>query len=179
MKKRWFSRDLLVEELCVTDFPLESKIVDQGRWTTTHEIVFEHEGTFWRTTYSVGSTEFQDSEPWEWDGEVECVEVERRKVEVDMWMPVEEPQPEADPAEAKTFTLTLPDPMAHAVMDALANNVVLQSERELFDFKNHFIDDAGTARAYATYQEVGNQLFEQDWGEEVTEEMRTQLASES
>lgn len=40
-----------------------SKIVDQGRWKTFYQQVFEKEadGTFWEIFWSRGSTEYQDN----------------------------------------------------------------------------------------------------------------------
>lgn len=55
-----------------------------------HEIVFKDNGKFYSTTYSVGATEMQDESPWEYEREVECIEVELREVKVEKWMPVED-----------------------------------------------------------------------------------------
>lgn len=52
------------------------KIVGHGRWSVHHEHVFEFDGKFYLTTYSVGATESQDESPYDWDpDEVECPEV--------------------------------------------------------------------------------------------------------
>lgn len=51
-------------------------IVDHSRWSVVHEAVFEHEGKFYSTSYSVGATEQQDEAPYEYDkDEIECPEV--------------------------------------------------------------------------------------------------------
>lgn len=50
-------------------------ITDHRRWSVVHQIVFEHEGKFYQTEYSVGATEKQDEGPWEYDDEVECEEL--------------------------------------------------------------------------------------------------------
>lgn len=90
MKVR-FSRDYLMKEL---DLPYDNTIVDNiidtTRWSIIHEIVFEDNGKFYRTTYSEGATECQDERPWEYEDEVECEEVELREVKVKKWMPVED-----------------------------------------------------------------------------------------
>lgn len=86
-----FSRDYLMKEL---DLPygnvIMDDIIDTTRWSIIHEIVFEDNGKFYRTTYSEGATECQDERPWEYKDEVECEEVELREVKVKKWMPVED-----------------------------------------------------------------------------------------
>lgn len=57
---------------------VRNKIVDQRRWTTTHEVIIKdkNSGKYYQAEYSVGSTEYQDgcnSYPKEWD-EVEPYE---------------------------------------------------------------------------------------------------------
>jgi hypothetical protein len=52
------------------------KMIGRRRWSIDWERVFKHEGRFYRTLYSVGSTESQDERPYEYEGdEIECVEV--------------------------------------------------------------------------------------------------------
>lgn len=91
MAKKVFSKDYLKEEL---DLPyshiVEDKVVDNTRWSIIHEIVFEDNGKFYQTEYSVGATEMQSEEPWEYEDEVECTEVELREVTVKKWMPIGE-----------------------------------------------------------------------------------------
>lgn len=86
-----FSRDYLMKEL---DLPygnvIMDDIIDTTRWSIIHEIVFEDNGKFYRTTYSEGATECQDEKPWEYEEEVECEEVHLREVKVKKWMPVED-----------------------------------------------------------------------------------------
>ena len=86
-----FSRDYLKNEL---ELPYANTIVDNvidvTRWSIVHEIVFADNGKFWQTTYSEGATEYQDERPWEYEDEVECVEVELKEVTVRKWVPVEE-----------------------------------------------------------------------------------------
>lgn len=91
MATKVFSRDYLRDEL---DLPysgvIVDKIVDTTRWSIVHELVFEDNGKFYMTTYSVGATECQDESPWEYDDEVECTEVELKEVKVKKWVPVED-----------------------------------------------------------------------------------------
>lgn len=55
-----------------------------------YEIVFEHEGKFYRATYSVGATECQDEAPWEYEDKVLCEEVKQVEKLVKVWVPVDE-----------------------------------------------------------------------------------------
>ena len=86
-----FSKDYLKNEL---DLPYENtivdKIIDTTRWSIVHEIVFEDKGKFYQTTYSEGATEYQDERPWEYEDEIECMEVEWKEVKVKKWVPVKE-----------------------------------------------------------------------------------------
>lgn len=75
---RIFIREQLLEDM------LESKngfklihdnIVDQTRWDTIHEVVFQYEDKFYKTDYAVGSTEYQDYGPWESENDITCDEV--------------------------------------------------------------------------------------------------------
>ncbi len=68
-----FSKEFLQDEGGET---VEDRIIGQRRWSTDRARVFKHEGRFYRTTYSVGSTESQDERPYEYEpDEIECVEV--------------------------------------------------------------------------------------------------------
>lgn len=57
---------------------VEDRIIGKRRWSDVHAAVFQDltTGKFYRTTYSVGSTEDCDERPYEWEKEVEFVEVE-------------------------------------------------------------------------------------------------------
>ena len=85
-----FAKDFLMDELGLPyDGVVSRKAVDQGRWTTYYEIVFEHpNGKFYRTWYESGSTEMQEVTPWEDEDTIRCEEVEEKRVEVVRWMPV-------------------------------------------------------------------------------------------
>ena len=84
-----FKKDFLRYELDLPHSAKENKIVDNTRWSIVHEIVFEHEGKFYQTCYSRGATEQQEEAPWEYEDEVECVEVEQVEKVVKVWEPVQ------------------------------------------------------------------------------------------
>lgn len=86
--KRTFESKFLREELELPWNAMIDEVVDNSRWSIQHEIIFEYEGKFYRTSYSVGATEQQDEGPWEYDDTVECTEVEQKEVLVKQWVPV-------------------------------------------------------------------------------------------
>jgi hypothetical protein len=52
------------------------EMVDHSRWSVSHRRIFEFEGKFYETYYSVGATEQQDESPYEYDeDEIDCPEV--------------------------------------------------------------------------------------------------------
>lgn len=83
MKTKFKREDLLSDDVLYE--PLSDVIVDHTRWSVVHEIVFEREGKFWKTSYSTGATEIQEERPWEYEEEVECEEVEPREVTIKRW----------------------------------------------------------------------------------------------
>lgn len=89
-----FTRDYLVYELDLPYAAVEDKIIDSGRWSIHHEIVFKDtDGKFYQTTYSVGATECQEERPWECKSTVKCTEVVKKLVTVEQWVPVKEEKP--------------------------------------------------------------------------------------
>lgn len=59
---------------------ISDEIIDTSRWSTFHRRVFEHEGKYYETMYSHGSTEQQDESPYEYEGEeIECKEVFKKE----------------------------------------------------------------------------------------------------
>ena len=68
------------------------KIIDTTRWSEIHELIFVHEGKFWRTSYSQGLTEMQDESPWEHVTLVTCTEVQLVEKIVKVWQEVEVPE---------------------------------------------------------------------------------------
>ena len=56
--------------------PVVTEIIEHARWSVRHRCVFEHEGKYYETHYSVGATESQDESPYEYDADViDCPEV--------------------------------------------------------------------------------------------------------
>jgi len=81
-----FKTSFLKRELDLPSSALVDDIIDTSRWSTHHKIIFEHEGKFYQTEYSRGSTEQQDERPWEYEEEVDCDEVELKEVKVMRWV---------------------------------------------------------------------------------------------
>jgi hypothetical protein len=52
------------------------EITDTSRWSIHHRIVFEWDGKYYMAHYSEGATEMQDESPWEYETDVDCLEVE-------------------------------------------------------------------------------------------------------
>jgi hypothetical protein len=88
MNKVTFPKSRLLDE----DLPynaIEDKLIGTTRWAIQHRIVFELDGKHWEALYSVGATERQDEGPWEYEDEIQCVEVELKEIVVKKWLPVE------------------------------------------------------------------------------------------
>lgn len=83
-----FSRDFLINDLNLPENAIEQTLVDSTRWSLVYEIIFEYEGKFWKTSYSTGATEMRPESPWEYENEIECVEVTQKPVTVLQWVPV-------------------------------------------------------------------------------------------
>lgn len=79
MPKRTFTRNELRDILWNEEGEIVlNRITDTGRWDTHYRFIFRAEvgGKLYETEYSRGSTEQQDSQrPWDYEDEVECVEV--------------------------------------------------------------------------------------------------------
>jgi hypothetical protein len=82
-----FKSKYLKNELDLPHSAIVNEITDTSRWSIHHKIVFEHEGKFYQTHYSEGATEIQDERPWEYDEDVDCIEVELKPVTVMKWVP--------------------------------------------------------------------------------------------
>lgn len=80
--------DLTEEQLENVDWEcIEDKIIDQRRWATVHEVIFKYNGKFYQTTYEVGSTEMQDTRPFENDPDmIDCQEVKQVEKMVKIWV---------------------------------------------------------------------------------------------
>ena len=65
---------------------VHSQITGKRRWSLEYRDIFEHEGKFYETRYSVGATEQQDESPYEYDPEeIECPEVHKVSKQVEVW----------------------------------------------------------------------------------------------
>jgi len=76
MGKMKLHKDFLIEELGLPDRAIKDTITGTRRWSEDHEIIFAHDGKFYRTYYSQGLTESQDESAWDYSEEVDCEEVE-------------------------------------------------------------------------------------------------------
>lgn len=83
-------KEVLLNELELPYNAIEDEVIDSSRWSIHHRIIFEYDGKYYKTWYSVGSTEMQDESPWEYDDEVECHEVKKKQVTVEKWVSVDE-----------------------------------------------------------------------------------------
>jgi hypothetical protein len=67
---------------------VQDTIAEQGRWTTTHDLIFQlpdmPDDLAYRTYYRTGSTEQQDEAPWEYEP-ADCALVRRVPKVVDDW----------------------------------------------------------------------------------------------
>lgn len=94
-----FTREQMID-LAYTDHDrnlfeiVETQMVDQRRWETTYEIVFKFEDRFFRSQYDLGSTECQESMPYEYDGDdddmIEVEEVFPKEVTVTQYVTKDE-----------------------------------------------------------------------------------------
>jgi hypothetical protein len=66
------------------------EIVDHGRWTLHHEMIFKDvDGLFYETNYDIGATEYQDERPFEnADDLVKCVQVHQVPETTMVWKAV-------------------------------------------------------------------------------------------
>lgn len=72
---------------------VKEQITGQRRWETDSELIFKNldTGKFYRTHYSVGSTEYQDTFPFQFEGdEIECQEMVAKTVETVVYEPAGE-----------------------------------------------------------------------------------------
>lgn len=88
MGKRTFTKDEL-EELGLPYTCHDVEIYDQGRWDTWKTGIFEHDGKSWQVHWSEGSTEMQDTQPWEYEDEIEATEVIKVPRIVSQWIPTD------------------------------------------------------------------------------------------
>lgn len=69
---------------------ISDEVVDTRRWSVIHKIVIKLEDKFYQTHYSVGATENQDEEPWEYVDEVTFLEVIPVETIVTKYVPVKQ-----------------------------------------------------------------------------------------
>ncbi len=82
-----FSKEFLLDRL--GEKPIDEKIIGQSRWAIQRSEIFEHEGKFYLTVYSVGATEMQDEGPYEYaPEEIECPEMHKVSKTVEVWEPI-------------------------------------------------------------------------------------------
>jgi len=67
---------------------VERKHIESTRWSQIYSGVFSKDGKFYKASWSEGSTECQDESPWEYEDEVEFVEVEQYDKVVKAWRSV-------------------------------------------------------------------------------------------
>lgn len=66
---------------------IESHIVGHSRWSVQHEGIYQYmpTGKFYKFKWSVGATEYQDESPFQYEDEVEPIEVQPTFVTVQKW----------------------------------------------------------------------------------------------
>ena len=69
---------------------IEDKIVDTSRWSVLHVMIFKYKDKFYTSSYSVGATEQQDEQPYQYAADsIECPEVRAHEVMTIEWVLVE------------------------------------------------------------------------------------------
>ncbi len=85
MIRKTFPKELMLDLLNNEAEGLElisDEMVDQRRWVTEYEIIFREGDKFYRAHYDKGSTENQDTSPWEFEDNVSAVEVVPKEITV-------------------------------------------------------------------------------------------------
>jgi len=85
-----FEKSFLLDVLYgdIPDALIEDTILETTRLTIIHELIFQHDGKFYRVIYTVGATESQDERPWKYaDKMIECTEVVPQEIVVTKWVP--------------------------------------------------------------------------------------------
>lgn len=67
---------------------IKDDVYDHTRWSVIHELIFKFEEKIYRTTYSVGATEYQDEGPWDYVDMVECIEVKPVEKTIIVYEPI-------------------------------------------------------------------------------------------
>ena len=67
---------------------IQDTITGNGRWSIHHHLVFhnQEDNNYYETQYSVGATEYQDEQPFEYEDDyVECDQVFPEKVTITVY----------------------------------------------------------------------------------------------
>lgn len=73
--KKEFLRELLWDDADGAE-KVYDEITDTSRWSIHHWMVFKFNGKYYGTSYSVGATECQEEQPFEYDPEeIDCSEL--------------------------------------------------------------------------------------------------------
>lgn len=111
MGKRTFTKEFLKNELDLPWSAIEDRVTGVRRWSVDHEIIFEFNGKFYRTHYSIGATESQDERPWEYDEEVVCEEVKIAAVKVEKYVLIDSPEAtESENSTSNGLSFLIPPP---------------------------------------------------------------------
>jgi hypothetical protein len=64
---------------------IEDKITGNSRWSIEHDIVIEYKGKFYIGFYTVGATEQQDEQAWEYDDTVKFYPAKQVEKRILVW----------------------------------------------------------------------------------------------
>lgn len=78
--------EYLKKDLGLPEDAIYSEVVFTDRWSTHYDIVFKHDGAYYMTGYSEGSTEMQCEYAWDNEETVECIQVEYKEVKIKKWV---------------------------------------------------------------------------------------------
>jgi hypothetical protein len=82
-----FPKNFLAEK--AFDEEISETIIDHRRWVVVYEVIFKHQGKFYRTRFERGATEYQNQAPYEYEpDEIECQEVSPEKRTITVYEPV-------------------------------------------------------------------------------------------
>ncbi len=70
---------------------VEDTLCLHSRWSVGHRLIFRYKDRLYETLYSVGATEGQSEEPWEYDDLVDCTQVAAVSRITTVYEPLEEP----------------------------------------------------------------------------------------
>ena len=88
-KKEFLQEDVL-EEVNSDVKIVQDEVIDFGRWSVLHDLVFGYENKFWNVSYSRGATEQQYESPFEHDSdEISCTEVQPIQKTITTYIPVD------------------------------------------------------------------------------------------